>query len=103
MHLKELGAAHVEEEVRKVGEAGRPPETGWVIFGILAKLGGYSDQHSVQPSQYIKDIFLTAPAIVAVAASVAACRTPQSSFAGSLLSWLAVMLTAHTFVSYDET
>ena len=65
----------MEEEVRKVGEAGRPAEAGWVVFGVLTKLGSYPDQHSVQPSQYIKDILFTTPAVVAVAASVEVCRT----------------------------
>lgn len=100
LHLKELGTAHVEEEVRKVGKAGRPPEAGWVIFGILTKLGGYPDQHSVQPSQDIKDILLTAPAGVAAAASVETCSTPQASFARSLHYLLAVMLKLRTFMSY---
>lgn len=62
-HLKELGAPHVEEEVRKIGEAGWPLKAGRVVFGVVSKLGCYPDQHSVQPSQYIKDVLLTAPAV----------------------------------------
>ena len=49
LHLEELGAAHVEEEVRKVGEAGRPLEALRDVFAELPKLGCCSDQYSIKP------------------------------------------------------
>lgn len=54
----------MEEEVRKIGKAGWPSETGRVIFGVLTKLGGYPNEHSIKPAQHIKDILLAAPALV---------------------------------------
>ncbi len=52
----------MEEEVRQVGEAGGPPEAGWVVLCEVPKLGGHSDQYPVYPSQHIKHILLTTPA-----------------------------------------
>ncbi len=60
--LEELGASQVEEEVRQVGEAGGPPEAGWVVLREVPKLGGHPDEYPVYPAQHIKHILLTTPA-----------------------------------------
>jgi len=48
--LEELGATQVEEEVRQVGEAGGPPEAGWVVLCEVPKLGGHPDEYPVYPA-----------------------------------------------------
>lgn len=56
----------MEEEVRQVGEAGGPPKTGWVVLREVPKLGGHPDQYPVYPSQHIKHILLTTPALASI-------------------------------------
>lgn len=52
----------MEEEVRKEGKARRPLKAGRVVFCEVTKLGSYSYENAVKPSQYIKHLLLFTPA-----------------------------------------
>ena len=63
LYLEKLRPPHVEEEVRKKSKAGRPLKAGRIIFLEVAKLASYPYENAVQPSQYIKHLFLFTPDI----------------------------------------